>query len=241
MIVNTEAIILKSIKFGDSSIISHIFTKSEGKISVIAKGARSSKSKFLGLLEPMNYLSVNFYKKSQKDLHTLSGAEKIIDFHKISTSVNYLLYGLMFIESLNQTLEPYESNPEVFDLSVNYLSLLQQMHSNPFSLFINAQIKLLKLIGYEIFFKSDLNTIRQKCYINFENGSLSNTRDTKNYIMFDRDTYEKLFAISKKDLVNCSDIIISLREFREIVNFFVNYFGFHLDKKFYYSSMLLLR
>ncbi|MCX7737329.1 MAG: DNA repair protein RecO [Candidatus Kapabacteria bacterium] len=241
MIVNTEAIILKSIKFGDTSIISHIYTKSDGKISIIAKGARSSKSKFLGLLEPMNYLSVSFYKKSQKDLHTLSDAEKIIDFHKISTSLNHLTCGLMFVESLNQTQEAYESNSLVFDLSINYLILLNKLPPNPFSFFINSQIQLLKLIGYEFYLKSDLTNIKQKCYISFENGSLSNDRASIHHIKFDKDTYKKLKEISEKDMENCSDIITTEREFNEIANFLVNYFRFHLDKNFFYTSMFLLK
>lgn len=241
MIVNTEAIVLKSIKFGDSSIISHIFTKSDGKISVIAKGARSSKSKFLGLLEPMNYISVSYYKKSQKDLHTLSETEKIIDFHKISTSLNHLACGLMFIESLNQTLEAYESNHLVFELSINFLSLLNNLQSNPFPAFIKSQILLLKLIGYEFFLTSDLSNISQKCYISSENGSVSNSRDSINFIKFEKQSYKKMINIYEKDLNDCSDIIMTSNEFNEIVNFFVNYFGYHLDKKFFYSSLFLLK
>jgi len=241
MIVNTEAIVLKSIKFGDSSIISHIFTQSDGKISVIAKGARSPKSKFLGILEPMNYLSVSFYKKSQKDLHTLSDAEKIIDFHKISSSLNHLACGLMFIESLYHTLDSYESNQSVFDVSISFLSLLNQLGSNPFSCFIKSQIQLLKLVGYEFFITSDLTRIREKCYINIENASLSNSRESINFIKFEKQTYKKMIDISEKDLNDCSDIIITTKEFNEIVNFFVNYFGYHLDKKFFYASLFLLK
>jgi DNA repair protein RecO len=241
MIVNTEAIVLKSIKFGDSSIISHIFSQSDGKISVIAKGARSPKSKFLGILEPMNYISVSFYKKSQKDLHTLSEAEKIIDFHKISTSLNHLACGLLFIESLNQTLEAYESNHSVFEVSVSFLSLLNKLQSNPFSSFIKSQFLLLKLIGYEFFLTLDLSDIGQKCYISFENGSLSNSRNSIHFIKFEKQTYKKMIDIYEKDLNDCSDIIITSKEFNEIVNFFVNYFGYHLDKKFFYSSLFLLK
>ena len=38
--------LLHSRSFGDTSIIAEMFTKSSGKISVIAKGAKNPKSKF---------------------------------------------------------------------------------------------------------------------------------------------------------------------------------------------------
>lgn len=241
MIVNTEAIVLKSIKFGDTSIISHIYTKSDGKISIIAKGARSTKSKFIGLLEPMNYLSINYYKKSEKDLHTLSAAEKIIDFHKISTSLVHLTCGLMFIESLNQTQESYESNTSIFELSVNFLSLLNKIEKNPLSLFINSQIQLLKLIGYELEFSSVESFSDTIFYISCENGLAYVKKITKNMIKFDKKTYKKFSEISRLELENCNIIEITESEFRQIVNFFVNYFGFHIDRKFLYTSLFLLK
>ena len=44
MIINTPAIVLKSFPYGDTSLIARCFSKDNGKISLIIKGARSKKS-----------------------------------------------------------------------------------------------------------------------------------------------------------------------------------------------------
>ncbi|MCS5653170.1 MAG: recombination protein O N-terminal domain-containing protein, partial [Candidatus Marinimicrobia bacterium] len=44
MIVHTPAVVLRTIPYGDSSLISNCFTFEKGKVGLIIKGARSKKS-----------------------------------------------------------------------------------------------------------------------------------------------------------------------------------------------------
>ena len=57
--------LLHSRSFGDTSIIAEMFTKSSGKISVIAKGAKNPKSKFFGYLLPFITLKIILTGKSE--------------------------------------------------------------------------------------------------------------------------------------------------------------------------------
>jgi DNA repair protein RecO (recombination protein O) len=59
MFINTDGIVLKSIKYEESDSIVVIFTRKLGKISVLAKGARRSKSTFLSGTQVFSYS--NFY------------------------------------------------------------------------------------------------------------------------------------------------------------------------------------
>ncbi|MBI5464877.1 MAG: recombination protein O N-terminal domain-containing protein, partial [Ignavibacteriales bacterium] len=43
MIVKTDAVVIKSMKYSDTSKIVALYTKEFGKLSVIAKGARANK------------------------------------------------------------------------------------------------------------------------------------------------------------------------------------------------------
>ena len=43
MIINTDAIVLKTFSYGETSLISRCFTKGKGKISFIKKGAKLKK------------------------------------------------------------------------------------------------------------------------------------------------------------------------------------------------------
>ncbi|MGD2218075.1 MAG: DNA repair protein RecO [Gemmatimonadales bacterium] len=72
-LVTTEATILKTYEYSETSKILRLFTRDAGLCSVIAKGARRPKSRFGGLLEPFTDGIATFYAKEGRELHTLSG------------------------------------------------------------------------------------------------------------------------------------------------------------------------
>ena len=61
MILSAQAIVLKTIKYGDSSLICRLFTKDQGKIAVMAKGAWRPKNTAGAILEPMNHILLDYY------------------------------------------------------------------------------------------------------------------------------------------------------------------------------------
>ena len=75
MIESTDAIVLRAIKYGDTSKIVTLYTRRFGKVAVIAKGARSAKSKFGSALEPMSLIQAVFYRKENREVQLLSQAD----------------------------------------------------------------------------------------------------------------------------------------------------------------------
>ena len=99
MIITTEAIILHSRKYSDTSKILVAFTRDEGKVSLIAKGARNPKSKFGGCLEPLSFSSLTIYKKANKELHTLGKAEIITPLRRLTADYDKLTTALSIAEA----------------------------------------------------------------------------------------------------------------------------------------------
>ena len=59
--INTdECFLLHQRPYGETSIISEVFSKKNGKMSLIAKGAKKPKSKFFGYLGPFYKLKITF-------------------------------------------------------------------------------------------------------------------------------------------------------------------------------------
>jgi DNA repair protein RecO (recombination protein O) len=74
-LIATEAIILQTFKYSDTSKILRLLTRSNGLQSVIAKGAARPKGQFGGVLEPFVEGVASFHAKELRDLHTLSSFE----------------------------------------------------------------------------------------------------------------------------------------------------------------------
>ena len=60
-IVSTEAIVLRTVNYSETSVIATVFSKTHGKIALMAKGARKPKNPFFAQLEPMNSLQIDFF------------------------------------------------------------------------------------------------------------------------------------------------------------------------------------
>ena len=74
MLIRKDAIILKSYKFRNTSKIIHILSSDSERISLVAKGARRTKSQFSGNIEPLNLTQLVYYIKPGKSLGTLKEA-----------------------------------------------------------------------------------------------------------------------------------------------------------------------
>ena len=72
----TEAVVLRSIRYGEADRIVHLYSATRGRIGAIAKGSRRPKSRFGGRLEPFFRLDLVLY-EGRGDLFTVTGASTV--------------------------------------------------------------------------------------------------------------------------------------------------------------------
>ncbi|MEX0600083.1 MAG: DNA repair protein RecO [Rhodothermales bacterium] len=148
MIVRTEAIVLRSIDYGETSEIVTVFTRDMGKLTVMAKGARRPKSRFGSTLQPMSYTEVVFYYKETRGIQTLTESSHVRAFHGISRSLEGLSYGLRIVELVYALMQEEERNPIVFDLVLEILEELNRTATRLESLFHFFQLRLATVLGF---------------------------------------------------------------------------------------------
>ena len=74
--VKTEAVVLRSMRYGEADRIMHLYTPHRGRVSAIAKGVRRSRSRFGGRLEPFFRLQMNLH-EGRGELLTVTGAHTV--------------------------------------------------------------------------------------------------------------------------------------------------------------------
>lgn len=74
-IVQTDALVLRSHRLGETSLIVTLFTREFGLLRCVAKGARGPKSRFGAALEPGVSIAAVVYRKLTRDLQLLSKAD----------------------------------------------------------------------------------------------------------------------------------------------------------------------
>ena len=75
--LDTEALVLRVVDFGESDRIAHLLTPATARLTVIAKGARRSRRRFPGTLDLFNHLSVQVERRSSATLARLEQARLV--------------------------------------------------------------------------------------------------------------------------------------------------------------------
>ena len=113
-LLTSEAVILQTFKYGETSKILRLITRSAGLQSVIAKGALRPKSPFGGLLEPFAEGVATFRAKTNRDLHTLTSFELTRSRQRLGSDL-VRFGGASLVSELILRSGIEESDPHLFD------------------------------------------------------------------------------------------------------------------------------
>ena len=151
--VKTEAVVLRSLRFGEADRILHVYTLENGRMGAIAKGARKTKSRFGGRLEPLSHVELVLHVGSG-ELATVTGAA-LVRSHAAAREDPYRLsVGLIGAEAMLRLFPEQERSDRAFTALTRFLDLLDELHSREGSLpeldplGIAFQLKLLWVAGY---------------------------------------------------------------------------------------------
>jgi DNA repair protein RecO (recombination protein O) len=121
--LKTEAIVLRSIRYGEADRVLHLYTPGRGRVSAIAKGVRKTKSRFGGRLEPFFRLNVMLH-EGRSDLMTVTGAETVAGFPRLREDARSLDGAARACEAVSRVFDDGDPHEGVFHLLGNQLALL---------------------------------------------------------------------------------------------------------------------
>ncbi|MCK5118219.1 MAG: DNA repair protein RecO [Candidatus Latescibacteria bacterium] len=148
-ICKTEAVVLRSIKWSETSRIVTLYTLGFGKLKVVAKGARRPKSQFGASLEPITHCAVVFYRKEGRDLHTLSQSDLIAAFPKLKSDLSAITYASAVCELTDRLMAGEEPNPPLFRALVETLGGIEESAAADAEKFLwRFQLHLAAFLGY---------------------------------------------------------------------------------------------
>jgi len=121
--IKTEAVVLRSIRYGEADRILHLYSKTRGRIGAIAKGARRPKSRFGGRLEPFFRLDLVLH-EGRGELLTVTNVSTLDGYPRLRSSGAALNAGARACDAVLRLLDSAEPNPPAYNLLCHYLSLL---------------------------------------------------------------------------------------------------------------------
>jgi DNA repair protein RecO (recombination protein O) len=235
-IQKTEAIVLNSRNFRQTSLIVNFYTRDFGKLSGLLKGARQDTTKFNSNLDVFSLNEIIFYKKTKSSLHLVSQCDSKRDFRSIKNNLERLRRAFNLVELLDILTVQEDKNERIFDLAVACLQQLESSH-NPDRISMAFKIKLLDFCGFKPHLDSCVscnNKIIAQAKFSLKFGGLLCERclskDLKSRIVY-RGTVASILYIEKNefDKVLCLGMNQAIKkELNQILDAFLE---FHLDKR----------
>ncbi|MFN8159790.1 MAG: DNA repair protein RecO [Solirubrobacterales bacterium] len=121
--VKTEAVVLRSIRYGEADRILHLYSADRGRIGAIAKGARRPRSRFGGRLEPFFRLDLVLH-QGRGDLATVTSAATVDPYPRLRSSGDALTAAARACDAVLRLLDSVEPNPAAYNLLCRYLAML---------------------------------------------------------------------------------------------------------------------
>jgi DNA repair protein RecO (recombination protein O) len=119
----TEAVVLRSIRYGEADRIIHLYSATRGRLGAIAKGSRRPKSRFGGRLEPFFRLNLVLY-EGRGDLATVTGASTIEGYGQLRAHGGALQAAGRGCDMVLRLFDSAEANQPAYNLLCHYLALL---------------------------------------------------------------------------------------------------------------------
>lgn len=131
MVHTTRGIILKTVKYGETSLICTIFTELLGLQSYMVKGVRTvkAKSRKANLLFPGSVLDMIVYEQPNKNLQMIKEYQPFLIYESIQEDVVKNGVALFAMEVIHQLINSHDAQPELFEFLLHFLIHLDKASS----------------------------------------------------------------------------------------------------------------
>lgn len=229
MVTKTEAVVLRTVEYSESSLIVTLFTRKHGVIAVIAKGAKRPKSKFAALMVPGQVLEVVVYVKPTRNVQTLSEASFMLKLDQIRIDLEKMALATTTLELINQVLHENEVNEMLFAFVVKFLRWINQHDKPSRAIFPYVQLRVMKYIGIGLQTDESLEKETSTGYMNIESGTLSSYGEGEQSVRLtpQQFVFLKKSLHSKKKSV--FDIDLQKSELSELIEYLDRYIRYHIE------------
>ena len=123
-----RGVVLRTTKLGEADRIVTIVTSAHGKVRAVAKGARRTRSKLAGHVEPLRHVDLQLY-RGRGDLDIVTGAVTLDRWPALRSDLDRLGVAMTLAEAVDQSVHDRGDDPVPYQMLTGALSRLDRAHS----------------------------------------------------------------------------------------------------------------
>ncbi len=224
-IEKTKAIVLRQIKYGESSLIVDMLTPNMGLQSFIVSGVRKKKPQFHPYyFQALNTLEVIYYESNKSELLRVKELNSPLALQNIEFNVNKNSIRLFLAEMIRLTSKKSEPDERLFlflEQLIEYIDCAEDEEIKNIHLW--TLVKLMSFSGI----LPDNNYNSSLTYFNPVEARFEPFNSHHVYIYSERLSF-LLFQLLNSNINNNHDIIFTQQERRDLLQKMVDYFQLHI-------------
>jgi DNA repair protein RecO (recombination protein O) len=228
MLTTLHGIILRTIKYSESSVICDIFTKEFGLRTYIVSGVRQQKAKIsLGMLRPMNWVEFIAYHREDKEINRVKELKSDIIYNKIPYSLIRGSIALFITELTQKTVKETVENAELYEFLQNTFIFLDSSEEKLNNFHLSFMAKLSIFLGFmpEIL-ESDFTGA--DIYFDFKEGILLPEKPDHLYFLNPEHT-RLLITLLETDMTESGNINLNVHMRQDFIEAFIKIYRYHFD------------
>jgi len=226
MLYKTQGIVLKQIKYSETSIIVTIYTQIFGRQSYMVKGIRNKNSKIKpALLQALTILDLEANHLPKRDLQNLKEANLAVPFYGITSDIYKNTISQFLAEVLYKVLREEEENAPLFEFLVTNIKQLDEATTGISDFHIHFLVHLTKHLGF--FFNSNYE---ENAYFDLKEGCFTLSLPAHTFYL-DKEFTPYLNHFIDQDANNMGETMLMMNSFirNTLIEKLLDYYQLHME------------
>ncbi|MCB9034283.1 MAG: DNA repair protein RecO [Chitinophagales bacterium] len=235
MLTKTKAIVLKTTKYADASIIAKVYTEQMGLVSLLFQGVRKSRYNKASIIQPSYIITVDIYLKQNKSLFNVKEFSLANLYLHINNDFSKQAILLFACELLNKSVREQEENQALYNYVEQFFIMIDYSDEKLAHLPLLFFYQLAAYLGFE-----PLNnySIHQP-YFNMVNGEFEKMPNTRHQNLSIEDSllmHQFLSFVTSNSFSSLSKINRT-----KLLDIWTNYYKIHLAEFHSLNSIKILQ
>jgi DNA repair protein RecO (recombination protein O) len=229
MLHNTKGIVLRTVKYGETSIIVTIFTELFGVQSYLVNGVRTSSKKGSGkanLFQPSAILDLVVYYSELKQLQRIKEFQWAHLYKHILSDVKKNAVALFMVELLTKCLKQPEGHPDLFNFTEDAFLHLDESNET-----VTANFPLYFALHLPVFFGFRINDNYsvKNLFLDLQEGSFADERPSHPYFLEDKQAAVTSQLLKTQRPEELEQIKLNHDFRRDLLHVYERYYALHIQ------------
>lgn len=223
-LLKSNGIVVRSVKYGESSLILEILTENDGLSSFIVSGVRKKKGATASLYRPMQQLSIVHYPSKGDNLARIKEVTLAYHYDHLLSSVPTTALGNFLIECTQKVAQEKDIKSRFYGFLIDSLTYIDKHPMDVSNYHLYFISKLAELCGYEI----EENYSNENCFFDITQGNFTSHEMIYEQYRPDQELARLLHFILSSEEYQLNTLKITRDKKYAFLDMMLAYFSFHV-------------